>query len=197
MPTRGTQYEVGVKTDLLKYKLSATLALYQLTQTNITTIDPNDPTFSIQVGEQRSRGVELYITGELTPGWNIIASYNYIDPRVTRDNTYKPGSLLPNTPENSASIWTTYIIPKGKLQGFGGGVGVFYFGDREGDLTNTFTLPSYVRTDAALYYRRHNFQAALNFKNLFDILYYEGSYNINRVFRGDPFEVEATLKWQF
>ncbi|MHC5821295.1 MAG: TonB-dependent siderophore receptor [Nostoc sp.] len=195
-PTRGTQYEVGIKTDLLNNKLSATLALYQLTQSNITTVDPNDPTFSIQVGEQRSRGVELFFTGELAPGWNIIAAYNYTNARVTRDNTYQVGTLLANVPENSASIWTTYIIPKGKLQGFGGGVGLFYVGDREGDLTNTYTLPSYVRTDAALYYRHDNFQAALNFKNLFDVLYYEGAYNINRVFPGEPFAVEATFKWQ-
>ncbi len=195
-PTRGTQYEVGVKTDLLDNKLSATLALYQLTQSNIVTTDPNDPTYGIQVGEQRSRGVELFFTGELAPGWNIIAAYNYTDGRVIRDNTFKVGSLLTNTPENSASLWTTYIIPKGKLQGFGGGLGVFYFGDRQGDLTNTYTLPSYVRTDAALYYRHNQFQAALNFQNLFDVLYYQGAYNFNRVFRGEPFEVEATLKWQ-
>ncbi|MEH2297873.1 MAG: TonB-dependent receptor [Nostoc sp.] len=195
-PTRGTQYEVGVKTDLLNNKLSATLTLYQLTQSNIVTTDINNPIYAIQVGEQRSRGVELFFTGELAPGWNIIAAYNYTDGRVTRDNTYKVGSLLANTPENSASLWTTYIIPKGKLQGLGGGLGVFYFGDREGDLTNTYTLPSYVRTDAALYYRHNHFQAALNFRNLFDVLYYEGAYNINRVFRGEPFEVEATLKWQ-
>ncbi|WP_298913391.1 TonB-dependent siderophore receptor [uncultured Nostoc sp.] len=195
-PTRGTQYEVGVKTDLLNNKLSATLALYQLTQSNIVTTDINNPTYAIQVGEQRSRGVELFFTGELAPGWNIIAAYNYIDGRVTRDNTFKVGSLLANTPENSASLWTTYIIPKGKLQGLGGGLGVFYFGDREGDLTNTYTLPSYVRTDAALYYRHNHFQAALNFQNLFDVLYYGGAYNINRVFRGEPFGVEATLKWQ-
>ncbi len=83
------------------------------------------------------------------------------------------------------------------LHGFGGGLGVFYVGDRQGDLTNTYTLPSYVRTDAALYYRHNNFQAALNFKNLFDVLYYEGAFNINRVFRGDPFEVEGSLKWRF
>ncbi|MDF5721958.1 MAG: TonB-dependent siderophore receptor [Rhizonema sp. PD37] len=194
-PTRGTQYEVGVKTDL-NNKLSATLALYQLTQSNITTTDPNNSIFSIQVGEQRSRGVELFVSGELTPGWNIIAAYNYTDGHVTRDNFFRVGNLLANTPENSASIWTTYIIPHGKLHGLGGGLGVYYVGDREGDLTNTYTLPSYVRTDAALYYRRHNFQAALNFKNLFDVLYYEGAYNLTRVFRGEPFEVEATLKWQ-
>ncbi|WP_442947493.1 hypothetical protein [Nostoc sp.] len=38
-------------------------------------------------------------------------------------------------------------------------------GDRQGDLENTFTLPSYVRTDAAIYYRRDNWRVRLNIKN--------------------------------
>lgn len=198
-PTRGTQYEVGVKTDLLNNKLSTTLALYQLTESNIATADP-DPAhvgYSIQIGEQRSRGVELFVTGELAPGWNVIGSYNYTDPRVTRDNTYKVGNLLVNTPFNSVSLWTTYIVPNGRLKGFGGGVSVFYIGDREGDLQNSLKLPSYVRIDAALYYRNNNYQAALNFKNLFDVLYFDASGGSSYVFRGEPFGVELSLKWQF
>ena len=62
-PTRGTQYEVGVKTDFLDGRLSATLAAYQLTKTNVLTTvvtsDPINPVRSIQTGEQRSRGIEL------------------------------------------------------------------------------------------------------------------------------------------
>ncbi|MHC5824400.1 MAG: TonB-dependent siderophore receptor, partial [Nostoc sp.] len=52
-PQLGTQYEVGVKTDLFDNKLSATLALYELTLTNILTTDPTDPDYSVQTGEQR------------------------------------------------------------------------------------------------------------------------------------------------
>jgi iron complex outermembrane receptor protein len=191
-PTRATQYEVGVKTDLLDNKLSATLALYQLTQTNIGTADLDHPGFSVQIGEARSRGVEFFVTGELAPGWNIIGSYNYTDAQITRDNNGQAGKLLPNAPFNSASIWTNYIFPNGDLKGFGGGLGVFFVGDRFRDTTNTSIEPSFVRTDAALYYRRNNWQAALNFKNLFDVLYYESG-----TYRGEPFGAELSLKWQF
>ncbi|MEH2084196.1 MAG: TonB-dependent siderophore receptor [Nostoc sp.] len=149
-PSRGTQYEIGVKTDLLNNKLVATLALYQITKNNITTTDPNNTLFNIQVGEQRSRGVELNLIGEILSGWNIIASYNYNDPRITRDNTYKVGNLLNNAPENSAALWTTYTIPKGGWKGFGGGIGVNYVDSRFGDLDNSFRLPSYVTADAAI-----------------------------------------------
>ncbi|QYO62236.1 TonB-dependent siderophore receptor [Leptolyngbya sp. 7M] len=52
-PERGTLYEVGVKADVSD-RLSATLALYDQTRTNILTTDPNDLTRLIQVGAQNS-----------------------------------------------------------------------------------------------------------------------------------------------
>ncbi len=200
-PRRGTQYEVGVKADLLGDKLSANLALYDLTLTNNLTADPNNPNFSIAVGEERSRGVELFVTGEILPGWNAIASFAYTDPRVTKDNSTPPivGNKLPLAPQNQASLWTTYIIPKGNLKGLGAGFGLFYVGDREGDLANSFKLPSYVRTDAALYYRRGQFDGALNFQNLFDLKYFDTAFsNSNtQLFYGNPFTVNFTLSWHF
>ncbi|MHC5732435.1 MAG: TonB-dependent receptor domain-containing protein, partial [Nostoc sp.] len=59
VPTRGTGYEVGIKGDFLNGRLSSTLAFYTVTKTNVLTADPSDPTgtFSIQVGEQRARGI--------------------------------------------------------------------------------------------------------------------------------------------
>jgi iron complex outermembrane recepter protein len=61
-PSRGTQYEIGVKTDFLD-RLSATLAAYEITQTNVVTSDPDNPDFEIQTGEQRHRGIELDVGG--------------------------------------------------------------------------------------------------------------------------------------
>ncbi|GAA6619125.1 TonB-dependent siderophore receptor [Scytonema sp. NUACC26] len=198
-PSRGIQYEIGVKTDWFDNKLSTTLALFDLSRTNITTADPNpnNRNFNVQTGEQRSRGVELITTGELAPGWNIIASYTYLDARVTRDNTFRVGNFFDSTPEHSASLWTTYIIPRGVWKGFGGGLGVYYVGDRFADLANTFTLPSYVRTDAALYYRRNNLRVQLNFQNLFNILYYDAARARNQVYPGIPFEAQLSVSWEF
>ncbi|MEH1847435.1 MAG: TonB-dependent siderophore receptor [Nostoc sp.] len=76
-PERGTQYEVGVKADLSS-RLAATLAFYDLTRTNLPTPDPNNPLFTILVGEQRSRGIEFDVTGEILPGWNIIAVATFV-----------------------------------------------------------------------------------------------------------------------
>ncbi|MEG3850373.1 TonB-dependent receptor [Microcoleus sp. herbarium19] len=105
-PERGTQYEIGIKADVSE-QLSATLALYDLTRTNVTTEDPDNPDFQIQTGKQRSQGVELSIAGEILPGWNIIAGYAYIDAKITEDNTFPVGSRLYNVPENSFNLWTS------------------------------------------------------------------------------------------
>lgn len=196
-PTRGTQYEVGVKADWLDNRLSTTLALYRLTQTNVLTSDPRDPDFSIQTGEQRSQGLELNVTGEILPGWNVIAGYAYTDAIVSQDNDIPVGNRLANVADNTLNLWTTYTFQEGDLEGLGFGLGLFYVADRPGDLDNTFTLPSYLRTDAAVYYRRDRLRAQLNFKNLFNVNYFESANGRNRIFPGAPFEVLATVGWEF
>lgn len=194
-PSTGTQYEVGVKADFLNGKLCSILALYQLTLSNVLTPDPNRPTtFNIQTGEQRSRGIELNVTGEILPGWNVIASYAYTDGQVTKDERYI-GNQLVNVPENSASLWTTYTFSKGNLQGLGFGLGLFYVGERQGDLTNSFSVPSYLRLDAAVYYRINRLRFALNLKNLSDVRYFTPR-TFNLVYPEDPFIVEGTVSWE-
>ncbi|GJD15178.1 ferrichrome-iron receptor [Rivularia sp. IAM M-261] len=202
-PTRGTQYEVGVKTDLLNGKLSATLAAFNITKSNVLTPDP-DPSlavqgFQVQVGEQRSRGIELDVAGEILPGWKIIASYAYTDATVTTDNLTpsKVGNRFANVPQNQASLWTTYEIQTGDVKGLGFGLGLFYVGDRQGDLENTFSLGDYLRTDAAVYYRRNGFNAAINIRNLFNVDYISSSSSRTYVDRGEPFTVVGSIGWEF
>jgi iron complex outermembrane receptor protein len=196
-PTRGTQYEIGVKADWLNKRLSSTLALYDLTQTNVLTEDPNDPEFEVQTGEQNSKGIELQTIGEILPGWNVIASYAYTDAKITEDNVFTIGNSLANVPENAFSLWNTYTISEGSLSGLGFGLGLFYVGEREGNLDNSFQLDDYLRTDAAIYYRRDDLNLALNFKNLFDVDYIESSDDDLRVNPGEPFTVEFSASYQF
>ena len=112
---------------------------FNITRQNVATADPNDPLLqaSIATGEQRSRGIELDISGEILPGWNIIASYAYINAEITEDNTFEVGNRRAGIPEHSASLWTTYRIQSGDLEGLGFGLGFNYVGNRKVDLDNT------------------------------------------------------------
>ncbi|AFZ30226.1 TonB-dependent siderophore receptor [Gloeocapsa sp. PCC 7428] len=196
-PSRGTQYEVGVKADFLDSRLSATIAAYHLTRTNVLTPDPDDPTRSIQTGEQRSQGIEFDVTGEILPGWNVILSYALTNAEVTKDNTFPEGNRLANVPENQASLWTTYTIQEGALEGLGFGLGLFYIGERQGDLDNSFQLGDYLRTDAALYYRRGRFRGAINIRNLFDVDEAAFAFSRTLVQRTEPFTIVGSVSWEF
>jgi iron complex outermembrane receptor protein len=196
-PERGTQYEVGIKTDFLDGRLFSTLAFYDLTRQNVLTTDPRNPNLSIQTGEQRSRGIELDVIGEILPGWNVIASYAYTDARITKDNDFPIGNRLSVVPEHSARLWMTYEIQRGSLQGLGFGGGLLFLGDRQGDLGNSFTLPSYLRTDAAVYYRKNNWKAALNIKNLFNVKYFETAFGELYVLPGSPLSVVGSVSVEF
>ncbi|WP_316433966.1 TonB-dependent siderophore receptor [Leptolyngbya sp. NK1-12] len=195
-PGRGTQYEIGIRADI-NGQLSANLAFYDLTRTNVTTTDPDDSRFSVQTGEQKSQGIELDISGEILPGWNIIGGYAYNDARVTEDNTIPVGNRLFGAPEHSFNLWTTYRIQQGTFQGLGFGLGFNYVGETQANLANTIELPSFFRTDAAIFYERDRFRAAVNFRNLFDVEYYLGRGSDTLVYAGEPFTVQGTVSWQF
>ncbi|MEM9803914.1 MAG: TonB-dependent siderophore receptor [Cyanobacteria bacterium P01_D01_bin.56] len=198
-PEQGEGFEFGVKAELLEDRLFATLAYFDITKQNVATPDPDDMFSSVATGEQKSQGIEFDLIGEILPGWNIVASYAYIDAEVSEDNTDIVGNRLFNTPEHSASLWTTYEIQHGNLQGLGFGGGFVFVDERQGDLANSFTADSYFLTNAALFYRRDNWRVALNFNNLFDVDYISATNN-SRGFNndvGDPFEVRASVSVEF
>lgn len=193
-PERGTQFEIGARGELFNGGLVINLAAYEITKINVATFDPIE-FFAIPLGEVRSRGIELDVIGELTSGWNIVASYAYTDAEITEDaDPNLVGRRVGLVPEHGASLWTTYELQQGDLQGLGFGLGVFFVGDRvDGTFDPIVNLPSYVRTDAAIFYRRNNWDVALNFKNLFDVNYIQTGYNSP----GVPFTVVGSVSIQF
>ena len=198
-PERGEQFEIGTRAELLEGRLVANLALFNIVKENVATTDPNNQLFSVAVGEQRSRGIELDVMGEILPGWNIVANYAYTDTEITEDNDGLEGNRLFGVPEHNANLWTTYDIQTGPLSGLGLGIGVNFVGERFGDNANSFTLDSYFLTNAAISYQRDNWQAGLNFRNLFDVDYIESSENrrTSEVNPGEGFTVVGSVSVEF
>lgn len=69
-PSKGKQYEVGVKYVPEDRPIVVTGALYQLTKTNNLMADPNGSLFSVEGGEIRARGVELEAKAALSASVN-------------------------------------------------------------------------------------------------------------------------------
>ncbi|MEM8545258.1 MAG: TonB-dependent receptor [Cyanobacteria bacterium P01_H01_bin.119] len=201
-PERGQQFEVGVRAELLGGRLVANLALFDLTKQNVATPDPNNLLAQIAIGEQRSQGIELDIAGEILPGWNIIANYAYTSAEITESNDINSpvGNRLAGAPEHNFNLWTTYSIQSGSLEGLGFGLGFNYVGERLGDNANSFRLDDYFLTNAAISYERDNWQAALNFRNLFNVNYIEASAGTGRFFNiypGEGFTVIGSFSIEF
>ena len=199
-PEEGGGFEVGIRGEIIENRLSANLAYFDITKQNVATADPNNPFASVATGEQRSRGVDFSLTGEILPGWNVVASYAYIDAEVTEDNnTDIVGNRLPSVPEHSASLWTTYEIQSGDFQGLGFGLGFNFVGERKGDLADSFEVDSYFLTNAAVFYRQNDWRVQLNVENLFNVDYIESVNNsrTRQIYPGDPLTVRASVSYTF
>lgn len=120
-PETSNAIEAGGKISLMDGKLELSAAVFQITRDNARTpgINPDEPAVVLD-GEQRVRGFELQAVGALTPRWNVIAGYSYLDGEVTKSNrTFEVGQRLDNTPEHSLTAWTSYAITDALLIGSG------------------------------------------------------------------------------
>ncbi|MFT3990440.1 MAG: TonB-dependent siderophore receptor [Luteolibacter sp.] len=198
-PETGEQWETGVKTEFLDKRLTANAAIFQLTRENVATSDltTSDPWDSTVSGKQRVRGFELETAARPLPGLDLTAAYTYLDSELLEDNDRPEGIRLQGVPKHMLSGWLKYTIQSGRFKGVGAGIGSRYVGKQAGDDTASFDLPSYVVTDAALYYERENFNFQVNFNNIFDKRYFDGSYDADWIYPGAPFNVGVRASWKF
>ncbi|WP_149535910.1 TonB-dependent siderophore receptor [Siccirubricoccus phaeus] len=151
-PTRGEQYEVGIRYQPTGMDSYLAASLFHLTQQNVTTTDPAHPSFSVQTGEIRSRGLELEAKASLASGLNVTLAATFLDPEVTRSNTANLGHRPIGIPRITASAWADYTFQDGPLRGLGLGGGVRHVGRTAGDAVNFYSVPSYTLVDAMIRY---------------------------------------------
>lgn len=200
-PSKGKQYEVGVKYVPEDRPIVLTGALYQLTKTNNLMADPNNPNFSIEGGEIRARGVELEAKAALSASVNVVGSYTYTDAEYTTDTTYK-GNTPAQVPKHMASLWADYTFFDGPLSGLTLGTGGRYTGSSYGDPANSFKVGSYTVVDALVRYDLARVgmagsNVALHVNNLFDREYVASCFNTYGCFWGAERQVVATATFRF
>jgi iron complex outermembrane receptor protein len=216
-PQRGVQWEAGLKAEPLP-GLEVTLAFYQLTKSNVLTLDFNSPLPNARklAGLQRSRGIELDVMGRLTDRLAIVANYAHTDAKVIADNPKDPldpfGSglyqnHLLNAPRHSGKIFLTYDFGEEGL-GLRVGGGVTASSHFWGDIQNTFVLPGYARLDGfasyATLFEGHKVAAQINLRNITDAKYYTGTdnyFNSNGpprpIFPAKPFTAVGSLRFEW
>ena len=200
-PSKGKQYEVGVKYVPEDRPIVVTGALYQLTKTNNLMADPNGSLFSVEGGEIRARGVELEAKAALSASVNLVGSYTYTDAEYTTDTNYK-GNTPAQVPKHMASLWADYTFFDGPLSGLTLGTGGRYTGSSYGDPANSFKVGSYTVVDALVRYDLARVgmagsNVALPVNNLFDREYVASCFNTYGCFWGAERQVVATATFRF
>ena len=194
-PTRGEQWEMGVKYEPLDYDGLFTAALFDLRETDRNTdVEEGGISGVRQIGEVRVRGMELEAVAEFNQGWAVKAAYTYSDTEVLEGAN--AGNNLKEVPEHAASLWVSRDI-QGALEGLNVGGGMRYIGQRYADNANTSELQSVALFDLGAEYAMDNgLTGQLNVSNLFDEMYVS-SEGYLASYLGDGRRVSASLSYKW
>lgn len=172
VPERSESFEGGIKFGLARLGLSGTIAAYRIDRNNVPTPDPNTFGSSVQVGRQRSEGIEADLIFEPTPAFSLLASYAYTDARVVEDNAIPAGSRLPRVPEHSGRLAARYRVRDGGLKGLELGAGVTANSGAVMTLPNGAKTDGYAVVDALASYRIGRARIGLRIDNLLNTDYF-------------------------
>ncbi|WP_193073921.1 TonB-dependent siderophore receptor [Pseudomonas sp. FME51] len=205
-PTEGEQTEIGLKFQPPGTQDLYTIALFDLTQSNLANKDSGE-NFYRSVGEVSSQGVEFEARFKPIEPVNVLASYTWMDVEYSKDFTGAAEvNNRGNTPnavaKNMASLWADYSFTSGSLASLQLGAGVRYFGKSWADAENTLRLPSYTLFDASVGYDLSKLGATglglrVNLNNLTDETYVAACNSLNQCYYGDERNLMATLTYDF
>ena len=198
-------YEVGLKTEWFNKRLSATLAVFKITQENSLEQSPKAGKADWRVPvDEESNGFELDVAGQILPNFSVVANYAYTDARIVKlkeEGAIKDLNVQrPSTPRHAANLWTKYIFENGSLKGLGAGIGVSYASERLGQVGRRATAasyPDYTLLNAVLYYKVKDVQLQLNVNNVLNRTYWISGYDNLRNFPGAPRNINASVTYRF
>ncbi|NMM08442.1 TonB-dependent siderophore receptor [Polaromonas sp.] len=199
-PTQTENKEVGVKLDI-GAKASLSAAVFDMSQTNIQVADPANPNFSIPVGKQRTRGLELAFAGEVAPQWEIISGYSYMKGSITESTeltsagTPFQGNTAALTPRHSLNLWLKrkfneryYVAAGGRAES-----------SRYASPDNLTVLPGYGVINLGAGYEEKKFDVAVTLKNLLNRKYFAAAHSGANDYNmpGEPRSLLVSARYRF
>lgn len=194
-PENFRNLEAGAKWDLTR-ALALTAAVYRLDHGNVVVRDAVDPTMSHLVDAERSTGLEVEISGQVTDRWSVQGGYAYQDGEITESlsATVRAGARLAQVPHHSFSLWNRYDFSSM----WGAGLGIVSRSDSFVATDNQVVLPGSTRVDGGVFFTLSpRLRAHVNVENLFDTRYYWSAHSNNNIAPGSPRAVRLSLTTRF
>lgn len=181
-PVIGSNYETGLKGELLDGRVNASIALFRYDQENRAVTDTtsgfacDDWYCSTASGKVRSQGVEAEISGEVLSGLQLFAGYTYNTTKFLEDPVDKGRTFSQWTPKHMLRAWADYTLPLDG-QRWSTGLG-FTTQSHTLGYERTYTVPGYTVWSARLAYQlTPEVNVAVNANNLFDKKYWVAGFN--------------------
>ncbi|MGY1489268.1 TonB-dependent siderophore receptor [Methylobacillus pratensis] len=197
-PTKTKQKEIGVKVDF--GRLLGTIALFELKQPNAINVPGSTPAAYLyrMDGEQRNRGIEFNLAGELAEGLRTISGVTYMQAKQVKTqnglNDGKDALAAPRWIANAGLEWDTPFVPGLTLN-----TRVIATGEQYVNAQNTLSLPGWARWDIGARYQTnylgHPLTLRANVLNVANRSYWEGSAGSGGIVLSAPrvLTVSATI----
>lgn len=195
-PYKSKQKEVGVKWGFGEF--TATVSLFELTKPSLI---QNATTLAYSAdGEQRNRGMEWNVFGQLTPSVRLLGGAAYTQAKLTRtEDGEDEGNYAYGVPKWTANLGGEWDLPW--LPGLTLTARTIYTGEQYLDSANTLVLPDWVRFDVgARYATRLGGKPAvfrLGVDNVADRHYWAGVFNENYATLGAGRTYSASVTFDF
>ncbi|WP_442780485.1 TonB-dependent receptor [Ensifer sp. SL37] len=197
-PYRSRQYEIGTKLEL--GPIAATISAFQIEKPfGQLEARASGPAF-VEGGEQRNRGLEVNIFGDVTSELRLLGGVTFIQGELTKTNNAatrdKTPIGVPTVQINLGAEWDTPFIEGLTLTG-----SVIHTGDQFVNAANTQEIPSWTRFDLGARYLTTINEAPVTFRaeveNVFDLDYWSGVASFGTISQGAPLTVKASMTTDF
>jgi catecholate siderophore receptor len=198
-PEQSRNIELGAKLDSANKMVSTRLAIFQSTKYNERNTDPDSAaTQFLLSGQRHTTGLEIDITGRITPQWEMFGSYMWmpdanIDVSNATGNGARQGERPGLTPIHSGTVWTTYqFTPALRL-----GTGINFRGEQSPATNPGFMAPAFATLDLMAEYQiSERYVLKGNVTNALNKLYADSLYT-NFYIPGSGRNVQVTLTAKF
>ncbi|WP_252088668.1 TonB-dependent receptor [Pseudomonas sp. MWU13-3659] len=181
-PVIGSNYETGLKGELLDGRVNASLAVFRYDQENRAVTDTAsgfacDGWYcSTAAGKVRSQGIEAEISGEVLSGLQLFAGYTYNTTKFIDDPENEGRVFSQWTPKHMLRTWADYTLPLDD-QRWSTGLG-FTSQSHTLGYERTYNVPGYTVWNARVAYQlTPEVSLAVNAYNLFDKKYWVSGFN--------------------
>lgn len=194
-PNRSKQYEIGTKVDL--GSVAVTVSAFQIEKPFGVLGSDN---VYVKGGEQRNRGVELNVFGEVTPEVRVLGGVTFLHGEITEtSNDAERGNNpigVPSLQANVGAEWDTPFLSGLTLTG-----NVIHTDEQFVNTANTQEIPSWTRLDLGARYLTEINEKPVTFRaeveNVFDLDYWAGVASFGTISQGAPLTVKVSMTTDF